>query len=59
VFGELVRRHQAVGFGVRPGATRQAGGGAMPYLTAEVLEGLLGKVIELMRRARYAGVTHG
>jgi hypothetical protein len=38
---------------------RQTGGGAMPYLTAELLEGLLGKVIELMRRARYAGVTHG
>jgi hypothetical protein len=59
VLGEFVRRHQAVGFGVCPGATRAAGGGAIPYLTAELLEGLLGKVIGLMRRACYVGVTHG
>lgn len=59
VFGEFIKRHQALGFGVRPGATRHAAGGAMPYLTAELLEGLLGQVIELVCRTRYVGVTHG
>jgi hypothetical protein len=59
VFGEFIKRHQALGFGVRPGATRHAGGGAMPYPTAELLEGLLGRVIELVCRTRYVGVTHG
>jgi hypothetical protein len=31
----------------------------MPYLTVRVAGGPLGKLIELMRRARYVGVTHG
>ena len=59
VFGAFIKRHQALGFGVRPGATRHAAGGVMPYLTVELLEGLLGQVIELVCRTRYVGVTHG
>jgi len=31
----------------------------MPYLTAELLEGLVGQVIESVCRTRYVGVTHG